>query len=171
MGNTAKNTAKNQLSKVKSSDLHGPELDGRKVASPDLDGSGPLNAQEIDLKEYAKGRLFRDIDDVVSFGALMRPLIESAFADVSKKHFERLRQDLLMIEKTLAVPHRSYRHRIEQALQFFSKTYAYSPKFRFIEQRLRDFAQKTEESNLNDFSTVALVIGAMVEFSQKEFNS
>jgi|GEM_PF-2039882 len=112
-------------------------------------------------------KVFGDIEDVISTGALLRPTIEHALRELSDGAHVRLKEDLNSVERAMAVSHRSYRIRMERGLEAFVRTFAYSPMFRFIESRILELLHRNEEASLTDFSKMSLIIGMIHEENQR----
>ncbi len=123
--------------------------------------------QLVSLPAAHHEAVFGDIEDVVSLGALLRPTLEASMKSLSSREHEMLKEYFADVEKALAIPHRSYRVRMERGLEAFAKTFVVSPCFRFIQNRLVDLVERSSEATLTDFSKMTLVVGMLVEENQK----
>jgi hypothetical protein len=113
-----------------------------------------------------KKPLFKEIEDVVSLGALLRPTIVKAIAALSTDEAEQLRTILIEAEKHLANSRADFRERFVQTQETLVKTYAFAPVWRFIAGRIEDTWKDAGALTVRELSAVSLLLGMMLEETQ-----
>jgi hypothetical protein len=113
-----------------------------------------------------KKPLFKEIDDVVSLGALLRPTIVKAITALSSDETEKLREILIEAEKHLANSRTDFRERFERTQETLVKTYAFAPVWRFIAGRIEDTWKDATSLTVRELSAVSLLLGMMLEEAQ-----
>lgn len=114
-----------------------------------------------------KKLLFREIDDVVSVGALLRPTIVKAVEGLGKAELETLVDTLVEAERRLADSRVEFRERFASAQELLVRTYVFAPIWRFISGRIEDCWKNSESLTVRELSIVSLLFGMMLEEAQR----
>ena len=116
-----------------------------------------------DEKTARKEPVFRDIEDVISIGALLRPTISQAVAKLKSTEREELKQVLIDVERELSNSSRTYRARFERTREVLKRTYGFAPIWRFIAGRIDETWTEVESPSVKELSIVSLLVGMMFE--------
>jgi hypothetical protein len=127
----------------------------------------PVNRENDGTGSSAKKKpLFKEIEDVVSIGALLRPTIMKAIAQLDAREVDALRAILIEAEKHLANSRSDFRERFARAQETLVKTYAFAPIWRFIAGRIEDTWKTATTLTVRELSVVSLLFGMMLEETQ-----
>jgi len=130
------------------------------------DQDGKTSSAKETEKTAKKTPVFRDIEDVVSIGALLRPTIVQAIAQLKSGEREELKAILIEVEKELSSSRDPLAERFANAREIFSRTFGYAPIWRFIAGRLEETWTQVEEPGVKELSVVSLLVGMMFEETQ-----
>jgi len=105
----------------------------------------------------------KDIEDVVSMGALLRPTLVSAVHDLKPEQLDDLNDILIDCEKSLSNSTVTLRTRLNQVAKKLEKTFVFAPIWRFISTRIEDVWAQNHEPSVRELSMVSLIIGMLIE--------
>jgi hypothetical protein len=111
---------------------------------------------------------FKDIEDVISVGALLRPTFVSAVKGLKTPQKEQLFDILLKAEKELARSELSFHQRFEGLKRILERTYVMGPMWRFIAGRIEETWREVEEPGVKELSTVSLLVGILFEETESQ---
>lgn len=117
-------------------------------------------------KNLKKVAVFGQIEDVISIGALLRPTMVRAVADLKTAEVEKLRRVLIEAEKELANNHLTLAERFKRAQEKLRATYSYAPVWRFIATRIEDTWKDSVSLGVRELSLVSLLFGILLEETQ-----
>lgn len=135
------------------------------------DGKANKPGSAASDKQTKKEPIFRDIEDVISIGALLRPTIAQAVAKLKTEDRETLRQVLIDVEKELSSSSRSYRARFERTREVLKRTYGFAPIWRFIAGRIEETWSEVAQPSVKELSVVSLLVGMMFEENEARLES
>lgn len=119
-----------------------------------------------------KKPVFKEIEDVISVGALLRPTFVKAVGDLAPVEREQIKSILIDVERALSNPMASYYERFSQAQDVFTRTYRFGPTWRFIAGRIEQSWREVEAPSVKELSLVSLLVGMLFEQVEKgEFQS
>jgi hypothetical protein len=118
------------------------------------------SGMENSLKKTA---FFGQIEDIISIGALLRPMIVKAVSELKSADLEEFRGKLIDAEKELANTRVIFAQRFENAQDKLRATYAYAPIWRFIGMRVEDAWKNSTGLTVKELSVVSLLFGIMLE--------
>jgi hypothetical protein len=113
-----------------------------------------------------KKPLFGEIDDIISIGALLRPTIVKAVADLRASELQELREKLIDAERELANSRLEFRERFQRAQDILRTTYSYAPVWRFIVGRIEEVWTNAPTLTVRELSVVSLLFGILLESTQ-----
>jgi hypothetical protein len=122
-------------------------------------------------KSAPKKPLLKDIDDVVSIGALLRPTFLNAISSLSLQQKEEFLKTLVDIEKELSNSSVSLTSRFGKVNSLFTRSFAYAPIWRFIAGKIEDVGNQSPSPSVKELSMVSLLIGMMFEETQSQLQS
>lgn len=129
----------------------------------------PENEKKDATAESAKKPpVFRDIEDVVSVGALLRPTIVQAISALKPREREELKTILIDVEKELSSSRSPLTERFANVREIFARTFGFAPIWRFIAGRLEETWAQAEEPTVKELSVVSLLVGMMFEETQNQ---
>ena len=111
---------------------------------------------------------FKDIEDVISIGALLRPTFTSAVKGLKLAQKEQLFEILLQAEKELAVSTEALPQRFARVKRTFERTYVMGPIWRFIAGRIEEVWRECEKPSVKELSTVSLLVGILFEETERQ---
>ncbi len=113
-----------------------------------------------------KKPLFGEIEDVISVGALLRPTIVKAVAELSAGDLAHFREILIEAERELANSRLEFRERFRRAQDKLRAAYAYAPVWRFIAARIEETWSEAHSLTVKELSVVSLLFGIILEETQ-----
>ena len=116
--------------------------------------------------EEIKVNQFKDIDDVVSAGALLRPTLVSAVRELDRNQLIKLTEILIDCEKSLSDSSVSYKLRFNQVGKKLENTFEFAPIWRFIATRVNDVWTQCQNPSIRELSMISLMIGMLIEETQ-----
>lgn len=119
--------------------------------------------KETDPQKKKPSKPFRDIEDVVSIGALLRPTIVQAVEALGNAQRAELKEILIGVERELSDSSRPFQARFAGAQERFRRTFDFSPIWRFIAMRLEDTWKEVEEPGVKELSIFSLLVGMLFE--------
>lgn len=133
-----------------------------------MEWSGDVGSRfypEVDrMNELPKKKpLFGEIEDVISVGALLRPTMVKAVAELSVAELRTLRERLIAAEQELANSRLEFRERFRRAQEELRATYEFAPIWRFIAGRIQDRWTDAETLTVKELSAVSLLFGILHE--------
>ena len=131
----------------------------------DQDGK---NTSSTDSKKAKKQPIFRDIEDVVSIGALLRPTFVQAVAGLGHAEREELKAILIDVEKELSSSRYPLVERFASVREVLSRTYGFAPIWRFIAGRIEETWTQVEKPGVKELSVVSLLVGMLFEETQSQ---
>ncbi|RYZ67636.1 MAG: hypothetical protein EOP09_10700 [Proteobacteria bacterium] len=114
-----------------------------------------------------KKPVFREIEDVISVGALLRPSFVKAVSELSDTERAQMKQILIEVECLLANSSRSFTDRFSQAQDSLTRTYRFGPTWRFITGRIEQTWREVESPSVKELSIVSLLVGMLFEQLEK----
>lgn len=121
-------------------------------------------------KNSKKTPVFGQIDDVISIGALLRPTIAKAVADLKISELDPLRSVLIEAEKELANSRLAFDDRFSRAQEKLRSTFVYAPVWRFIATRIEDTWKNSASLTVKELSVVSLLFGILLEETQNRIS-
>jgi len=118
-----------------------------------------------------KPSVFGQIEDVISIGALLRPTITKAVADLKPSDLESLRAVLIEAEKELANSRLAFGDRFARAQEKLRSTFIYAPVWRFIATRIEDSWKNSVSLSVKELSVVSLLFGILLEETQNRIST
>ena len=122
-------------------------------------------------KSAPKKPVLKDIEDVISIGALLRPTFFQAISGLSYKQKEEFLKTLLEIEIELSKSSVSFTQRFKKTNEIFGRTFGYAPIWRFIAGRFQDVWSEVETPSVKELSIVSLLVGMLLEETQSQLKS
>ena len=110
-----------------------------------------------------KKPLFGEIEDVISIGALMRPTIVKAVAELSVTQSRELFDRLVDAERSLANSRLEFRERFQRAQECLRGAFVYAPVWRFIAGRIEEVWTSAPTLTVKELSIVSLLFGILLE--------
>jgi hypothetical protein len=113
-----------------------------------------------------KKPLFGEIEDVISVGALLRPTIVKAVAELEVEDLNTFRNHLIDAERELANSRLEFRERFQRAQEKLKASYKYAPAWRFIAGRIEESWIGANTLTVKELSVVSLLVGMILEETQ-----
>lgn len=117
-------------------------------------------------KPQKKSAFFGQVEDVISVGALLRPTIVKAIAELNPRDLENLYRTVIEAERELANSRLEFRERFIRAQEKLRKTYSYAPVWRFIATRIEESWGSATTLTVKELSIVSLLFGILLEEAQ-----
>jgi hypothetical protein len=118
-----------------------------------------------------KKLLFKEIEDVISVGALLRPTIVRAVGSLPAADLESLRATLIEAEQHLANSRLPFAQRFARAQDTLVKTYSLGPVWRFIAGRIEDSWKESDGLTVKELSVVSLLFGMVLEETESRLGT
>lgn len=122
-------------------------------------------------KNQNKGPVFKDIEDVVSIGALLRPVIAKAVSQVNPVQLASLNEILLNCEQELASTKIRFEERFSRTQELLNTTYTFGASFRFIVAKVEETWKAVPSPTVKELSAVSLILGSILEETQNALSS
>ena len=103
----------------------------------------------------------RDLEELVSVAALLRPYLEKGVQALSKSQLIEFEAWVTSAEKVLANSSLPYPTRFQTVSDSFQQIYPMGPIWRFVDAKIREIWQG--ESGLREFHAVSLIFGILYE--------
>jgi hypothetical protein len=117
-------------------------------------------------KPQKKTTFFGQIEDVISVGALLRPSIAKAVAELKPSDLEAFEKIVIEAERELADSRLEFRERFSRAQERMVRAHVFSPSWRFISGRIRECWESAPALTVKELSLVSLLLGMMLEAAQ-----
>lgn len=118
-----------------------------------------------------KGLVFKDIEDVISIGALLRPVISKAVSQVKTPELDSLLEVLIDCEQALASSKVRFEERFYRTQELLKSTYSYGATFRFISSKIEETWKAVPSPTVKELSAVSLILGSILEETQAALSS
>lgn len=125
-----------------------------------------MTSEKSGEKEKKKGPVFKDIEDVVSIGALLRPVISQAVSKLKGAEAEALLEILIHAEQELASTKTRFEERFVRTQEALKKTYSFGAAFRFVTSKIEETWKAVPNPTVKELSAVSLILGSMLEETQ-----
>jgi ABC-type transporter Mla subunit MlaD len=102
----------------------------------------PNKVKKFEEKTNKRSPTFKDIEDVISIGALLRPVISKAVSQVKTTDLESLYELLMACEQELASSHTAFEERFKRTQEALKATYAFGASFRFVADKIEEIKKQ-----------------------------
>ncbi len=131
----------------------------------------PNKVKKFEEKTNKRSPTFKDIEDVISIGALLRPVISKAVSQVKTTDLESLYELLMACEQELASSHTAFEERFKRTQEALKATYAFGASFRFVADKIEETWKAVPSPTVKELSAVSLILGSLLEETQNSFSS